>query len=277
MAFQGLYVALPTLLTAAGEVEAERTRALVRDLADRGVDGLWLLGGAGGGPAVPLPTARTLVETVAEEAAGALPIVVGVSAASTEAALDRARELVVPGVAAIFSTPPLYYTCTSQELVAFYSRLAEEGPAPVLLYNSPAAAGTSISMTAIATLCGHERIAGLKDSGGDLRYTAQAVNATQGASFGVAQGLEHLAEASLNAGAHGLVSALGGLAPDLLLELRDAHRDGRRAAARTAQRAIDDALRALHWDDATDAQVLRSLAASHGCEAGVPHPFGSLR
>lgn len=53
-------------------------------------------------------------------------------------------------------------------LEAFYTRLAETSPIPVMLYNMPGNTGVNLSSALTLKLAAHPNIVGIKDSGGNI-------------------------------------------------------------------------------------------------------------
>ena len=66
-------------------------------------------------------------------------------------------------------TPHFYRpSITQPALIEHYERVADESPAPVILYSMPALTGIKIEPETAARLSEHENIIGIKDSSADV-------------------------------------------------------------------------------------------------------------
>jgi 4-hydroxy-tetrahydrodipicolinate synthase len=94
-------------------------------------------------------------EIVAEEVAGQVPLIVGLAAGSTEAAVQQARQYAPLRPAALMTLPPNTFAYDEAALVDFYVRLAEAADVPIMVQQAPqipAYAGTLLLPTALAEI-----------------------------------------------------------------------------------------------------------------------------
>ncbi len=95
------------------------------------------------------------------------PVIAGAGRESAEATLDFIRVMADIGADMASVITPFYYArhMTDDKLTAFFSRVADGSPIPILIYNSPSyAAGVSVSPETLQKLSDHENIAGMKNS-----------------------------------------------------------------------------------------------------------------
>jgi 4-hydroxy-tetrahydrodipicolinate synthase len=248
----------------------------MRAFKQRGVHGVWLLGGAGEGALLAADARRHAVEAALAELGGALPLAVGISGASTQHVLSRYRALADLPVTGFFVTPPYVYGCEQIEVVEFYRVLSVEIERPLIVYNNPDLARTSLTPATVAELLALPGIVGVKDSSGDLATTQAFITKAAARDLSVLQGYDTLAAASLLAGGAGIVSALACFVPSLMLELWHAAAADDAATAMARQRRASEILDLLAWEP-TDGAYIRgikmALARQGLCTDTLVHPF----
>ncbi len=104
-ALQGIIPIVYTPFDAAGEIIEADVRRLVDHLIAAGAHGLAATGGGSEAIKMTLDERRWLAALVVEQAAGRVPVIAGVSAASTRDAAALARHAAEIGVRAVFATP----------------------------------------------------------------------------------------------------------------------------------------------------------------------------
>lgn len=247
-----LPVPLATPLTGAERVDEVALGRLVDHVVCRGADGLLVLGTTGEFAGLPDCERVRAVEAVVAAAAGRVPVWAGVGDASTARAAANMRALAGLDVDAYVVCAPYYMGSLSQlELERHFARLAEWTLRPLLVYNIPQTTGVTIEPETIARLAAYEEIIGAKDSAADFARCQSLLHLTaERPDFTVYTGQERLAAASLLAGAHGVVSGLANLVPEVFLELHAACRDERLDRAGSLQRwltQLSDAISDDWW------------------------------
>ena len=131
--------------------------------------GYMILGGNGEYLGLTPDETRKVAKTIISAKKTGRPVVAGAGRESAEATIEFIKEIADIGADIASVITPFYYAkhMTDEKLVAYYNKIADESPIPVLIYNSPLyAAGVEISPLAVSKLSGHENIAGLKNSSG---------------------------------------------------------------------------------------------------------------
>jgi len=175
---RGVIAAAATPVTATLEPDLPRFLMLCRWLLDRGCDALNICGTAGEA------TSLTVTQRVAIMSAAASPLPVsrlmaGTGAAALGDAIVLTRHAAELGLAAALILPPFYYKGVSDDGIADYvGRIVAATaakPIDLYLYNFPQLSGVAYSVALVARLVEQfgARIAGLKDSSGDLAYAAE--------------------------------------------------------------------------------------------------------
>lgn len=148
---------------------------------------------------------------------GRLPVCAGISTQCVEESIGRARDASVLGVDAVVALPPFYFRTSQSEMIAFFSRIADASPVPLLVYNMPFRTQHHIETETVVRLKEHGNIIGLKDSVNDRERTRLLASALRGqTAFSYLHGNELLMLEAAALGAHGAVASLANLAPRLL-------------------------------------------------------------
>ena len=170
---RGVIVPILTPLTPREAVDVASLRRLVNYLVENGVHGIWAAGTTGEFAALDEPARRLVIETVAEEAAGRVPVIGNISAPATRAAAGVAaalRDCPLDGVAA---TPPYYYSHSQAELGDHFHAVGERCHHPLWVYNIPSTVQLTVEPATIAELAADGTVVGVKDSSGAGEAFAQ--------------------------------------------------------------------------------------------------------
>jgi 4-hydroxy-tetrahydrodipicolinate synthase len=231
----GVIAAVATATDGAGEPDCERSIALARFLLDNGCDGLNVLGSTG--EATSYAVAQRQAVMTAYRAAG-LPLdrmMVGTGASATADAVALTRHAAGLGFGGALVLPPFYYKGVSDDgLAAYIATLVEataDHPIPVYLYHYPQLSGVPWHPKLIRRLLAAHgaRIAGLKDSSGDMAYARET--AAIDANFKVFPSTEAVLLEARSGAFAGCISATANLNADLCAS---AFHGGHAAALETA-------------------------------------------
>jgi 4-hydroxy-tetrahydrodipicolinate synthase len=175
---RGVIAAIATPVAAELSPDHDRFVSLARYLLDSGCDGLNMLGTTGEATSFSITQRHSLMHTAARH----LPLarlMVGTGAAAVEDAVFLTRAAAELGFAGALVLPPFYYKGVSEAgVISYLDQLiaaTEHAPIPIYLYNFPALSGVRYEAKWVADLLDRhpDRIAGLKDSSGDLDYARQ--------------------------------------------------------------------------------------------------------
>jgi 4-hydroxy-tetrahydrodipicolinate synthase len=179
---RGVVAAIPTPITDAGEPDHVRLMALARKLLANGCDGLNLLGTTGEATSFTVEQRMGVMSAAADSGLPLDRLMVGTGAAAVGDAVRLSQHAAALGFAGVLVLPPFYYKGVPDTGVVDYIRAIVDATAtsaiPVYLYNFPALSGVPYTVALVTELVRlfDMRIAGLKDSSGDLPY-ARAVAA----------------------------------------------------------------------------------------------------
>lgn len=187
-----------------------------------GIAGFVMLGSTGERVHLDEREYLEVIETAREEVGNSndrLIFIVGAGQQSTRGTINEIKR--VAGVVDVDSflviTPHFYRASITQAaLVNHYQAVADESPAPLILYSMPALTGIKIDPETAALLSEHENIIGIKDSSADVDGLKETVRLVQ-KDFAVLTGNGTVFEPALRAGARGGILAVGCVAAALCL------------------------------------------------------------
>lgn len=237
--FGGVMGPMVTPFKADESIDLEGFEANVRAHLAAGLEGVLVAGSTGEAALLGDDERRVLTEVARSIIPGDRTLLVGTGAESTRHCIARCRDASSAGADAVLVVAPHYYTSamTPAAIKAHFLRVADESPVPVLLYNIPKYTHFRLEPDLIAELSQHGNILGMKDSAGDMAFFARYVE-SQGASFDVMTGHGGTFATALQLGGRGGILAVALFAPDLALEVWQAHNEGRRADADAAQKSL---------------------------------------
>jgi 4-hydroxy-tetrahydrodipicolinate synthase len=236
-ALEGVIVALLTPVDREGKVDHGALRQLVERVTSRGVTGVSPLGSTGEGYSLGLEQRLAVVDTVARSVPAGMPVIPGVFAHNHEQAAAEIAAYADHGGTAVLAAPPGYYPLRAAEQEGYFSRVADAAALPLVLYNIPVYTKVQIVPAVAAALAAHPRVAGLKDSGRDLGYATELLDAVAAAGvaadFSVLTGTDSMLVSYMLGGARGTICASANVVPELVVACYEAVRAGK----------LDDALR----------------------------------
>jgi len=256
----GVFAAVATAATENGEPDIARSLSHARFLLDSGCDGLNVLGTTGEATSFSLKQRQAVMSAYRDQGLPLDRLMVGTGAAALADAIALTRHAAELGFAGALVLPPFYYKGVPEDgLFATVEAIVKgtaEKPIPIYLYHFPSMSGLPWSIALIKRLRAAfgARIAGLKDSSGDMPFAREA--AAIAPDFAVFPSTEAVLIEARGGAFAGCISATANLNADLCAA---AWRDGDTAAL---ERAV--AIRKLFDGKALVSGVKATLAHIHG-------------
>lgn len=271
---RGIYAASITPRGKNGDIDFGAAFELLDFLAKGGADGVALFTGAGEYAAIPIGERSRLTYLAVKRSR--IPVLVGVGSATLDQSVQLAREARGAGAAAVLLPPPYFYHYQQDDLHEFYTQFAAQcrDGAPAFVSNNPLYA-SAIAPETVRALLATGKFAGVEDASGDLR-TFACLRAAAGTGLWVLAGHDPFLAAALASGAHGAVSGVAGVAPELVASLARAIRDGNAAVqARLEQRLGQFIAWCQEFPQPT---ILRMAVELQGIKTGaLPVPIGAAK
>ncbi len=232
MSLSGVIPPLVTPLTEEEELDEDALRWHVNYLIKKGVHGVFCLGSTGEFPYLSEEERSRVAEVVVDEAGGRVPVIVGVSHHSCRVAAKLARRAERIGADALIAIIPSYFPVTDDMAYEYYVRLAEATSLPLLIYNFPAVTNFDIKPETVAKLAEVENIVGIKDTVTDPQHTMRVLELVP-EDFAVFPGSELTMQASMEAGAKGMIFGTSNIDPKPAIRIYEAYKSGDLEKART--------------------------------------------
>lgn len=246
----GCGTAIVTPFGADGVVDEAALRALVRWQIDSGIDFLVACGSTGEAATLDEDEWLMTVATVADAAAGRVPVWAGCTHNSTRALVRQAARLrQIRGVDAVLSANPYYNKPSQEGQYQHFLALAQAvAPLPVVLYNVPGRTAVNLEPVTVARLAdAAPNIQAIKEASGKLPQIAELVH-TLPRGFKIFSGDDNLALASIGVGAHGLVSVVSNEIPAEMSRMIRAALSNNWAEARELERRWGRLFEANFWE-----------------------------
>lgn len=210
-----------------GAIDDDALRDLI-DHVETGVDSVFPCGTTGEFASLSRAENRRVIEATAEHAS--VPVVAGAAATSVAGTVEAIGDAADAGADAAVVVPPYFHTANAPAgNQRFFERVADRSALPLLLYNIPQCTGAPIAPETVRAVADHDRIVGLKDSGGDLSYLL-ALQGTVPEEFSLFQGYDALLVPALRMGIDGGVNALSNALPEVFGEAVERADEDRGAA-----------------------------------------------
>jgi dihydrodipicolinate synthase/N-acetylneuraminate lyase len=158
----GFYTALGTPLDNDGNFLAGSFAKQIEDQIAAGASGLLVMGSMGIEACIKNSEYLKCATAGAKAVKGACPVFVGVMDTSISRVLDRAISLKGLQYDGVVATAPYYSTANQDEVVNYFTGIADKSPFPVYMYDLPGVAKVKLSMKSIDTLMKHGNIKGIK-------------------------------------------------------------------------------------------------------------------
>jgi 4-hydroxy-tetrahydrodipicolinate synthase len=144
----GTWYIMPTAFRPDGTLDLASQRALTEAVIDWGADGVTVLGVMGEASALDTAERSAVIGAVAE-AAGGVPVAVGVSSSARHTSVALARQAADRGASAVMAAPPPLLR-NADALPGFFADVAAGGGLPLIVQDEPAATGVLIPVSVLA-------------------------------------------------------------------------------------------------------------------------------
>src|SRR6185503_9795323 len=126
-------------------VDEQVMRELVDFHIKAGVQGLFVLGSTGQGPAMTIEERKQAAAIALDQAKSRVPVLIHVGTADAGSAVELAEHAAVHKAEAVAIVPPYYYSDhTEYEIIAHYKAVHKAVPLPIYIYENPKYSGISI-------------------------------------------------------------------------------------------------------------------------------------
>ena len=214
----GIYVAAVTPQRKGGKADVAAMLELVDFLAAAGVNGIALLGSTGEFLHLAFDDRVRLVQLAMKRSR--VPVLVGVGHSTLEGAIGLGRDAASAGAAGLLLMPPYFFRYSQEDIHEFYIQFAAavRPSVRIFLYNIPFFTN-EIAIETATSLLATGQFAGIKDSSGQYGYFERLFAVSRDNPFTLLVGNDRIYTRARQAGAHGIVSGVACVVPELLVGL----------------------------------------------------------
>ena len=266
----GIFLPLVTPFLDDGSLDLVSFEANLDSYAGEDLAGCLVLGSTGEAASLEEEEKLTLVRA-ARRRAGDRILLVGTGLESTGATISLTRRVADLGADAALVLTPHYYKSqmTLDVLRRHFEAVADASPIPVLLYSVPQFTGLPFPTALAASLAGHPKVVGMKESGGDVALLGR-IAAAAPPPFAVLCGSAPVLYPALCVGAAGGVLAVACCAPRLVAALYRAFEKGDHPGARRLQGILTPLATAVSIHGIAGLKAAMDLGARRGGSVRAP-------
>lgn len=220
--YHGVVVPMVTPVTKEGDIDVKAVERIIDNFAKYNVSAL-LMGTTGEGNSVAVEQGVKMIEAAAKAAAGRITIYAGLAGNCVSEQMEAAKKFVAAGADVIAATLPCYYALTPEQMMKYYTDLADVLTIPLMLYNITITTHMSIPVDVIEKLSHHPNIVGLKDSEDNQERMEEILRLVADRDdFAYFCGCAANSAKALSLGADGIVPSVGNYLPKMYADLFDA-------------------------------------------------------
>ena len=221
--FAGLSVAIVTPFRD-GEVDMERLREQVEFQVAAGTTCLCPTGTTGESPTLSHDEHEAVISRVVEVADGRIKVMPGTGSNSTAEALRLSRWAEKENADALLMVAPYYNKPTQAGFYEHYKAVAEQVGLPICIYNIPGRTGANIHPETINGVGELDNIALVKEATGSIDQASEIIS---GSELTVLSGDDSLTLPLLSIGGEGVISVVGNVIPEDMIQMTNSYLDGR--------------------------------------------------
>lgn len=267
----GIFTPNMVPLDGRGEIHEPELRRYTSWLIEHGVHGLYPNGSTGEFLRFTAEERRRIIEIMADETRGRVPILAGAAEANAKETIRACENYHELGCRAVAIVSPFYYKLSPASVYAYFAEIARNSPIDITLYNIPMFA-SPIDVPTVQRLADEfDRVVAIKDSSGDLPHMIRLIAAVRPhrPDFAFLTGWDAALMPMILIGCDGGTNATSGVVPEItrkLYELTVAHQiDAARELQYRLVKLFDSMIYSIDFPEGFRAAVeLRGFAMGQG-------------
>ena len=275
--FRGAFTALVTPMTESGEVDYEGFRRLIQFQITEGIDGIVPLGTTGENPTLDDAEEDKLIEIAVQESKGKISVIVGAGSNDTKHMVKYVERAKKMGADAALVVTPYYNKPNDDGLLRHFEAAANCG-IPIIVYNIASRTGRNIPTPLMEKIAAIARIAGVKESSGDINQMGDVIREIaipSAGKFCVLSGDDSFTLPLISMGGEGVISVLSNLLPAKIKALTSSALEGNFEKARALHYELLPLIKAIFVE--TNPVPIKQALAWAGLPAGPARlPLGKL-
>jgi 4-hydroxy-tetrahydrodipicolinate synthase len=263
------------------KIDFESTARLVEHLISGGVHAIFLLGTTGEAQSLTYHMRYDFVKAACKQVSGRIPVLVGITDTSLDESIRLAEHAKNCGAAGVVAASPYYFAPSQQELIEYYTALADELPLPLYLYNMPSHVKVFLEVSTVKKLAEHSNIVGLKDSSANMTYFETLMYELGDKDFSLYVGPEELTGECILMGADGGVNGGANMFPELYVNMYNAAMAHNIIKVRELQRIIMQISTTIYTVGHYGSSYLKGLKCAMSllgiCDDYMAYPYRKFR
>lgn len=245
MQLNGILSAVATPFGPTDEIDENTLRNLVERTIRADIHGLVACGSTGEFGRLSTAERHHVAETVIDQAAGRVPVVVHTGALGTSDAVALTRHADGAGAAGVLAIAPFYEHLSLAEATSYYRAIADSADLPVMIYNLPLNTGVNFTPEDIAEIAAAAtNISYVKDTSGDYSQVLRLIHDYSDV-VSTLVGWDTLLLSAFLEGAAGTICGAANIIPAELVSVYEAVQSGDVELAKSRWNAIYPVLRFL--------------------------------
>ena len=230
--YAGLSVAIVTPFKN-NKVDYEAFQKQIEFQINAGTTAIVPVGTTGESPTLSFEEHENVIRAAVEAAAGKIKVMAGTGANCTQEAIELTQFAQKAGADAALHVAPYYNKPTQEGFYQHYKAVAEATDLPICIYNIPGRSAKNIEPETIIRLATIRNIGMVKEASGSMDQASAIIGKTD---LTVLSGDDSLTLPLMALGARGIVSVVGNIIPQDMIEL-----------CRAVDRKDGDAARKMHY------------------------------
>lgn len=198
------------------QVDEKRLRKNIEFQIAEGIDGLVPCGTTGESPTLSHDEHDRVIEVVVDAVNGRVPVIAGTGSNSTLEALRLTKHAKAAGADACLQVNPYYNKPTQEGMYRHFTKIADEGGLPIVLYNIPGRTNVTLTPQTVARLAQHENIVAIKEATGSLDIASE-ISAL--CDITLLSGDDSLTLPLMSVGGKGVISVLANIIPKAIHDM----------------------------------------------------------
>lgn len=219
--FEGIFPPVTTPFDSTGEVDYQAFQENLKRYSRLDLSGVLILGSTGESVHLTETEKLKLIRIASETVPESKKLMVGMSSPALRQSLKFLSDIEKFRIDSVLVSVPAYYKnrMNGEALRKYFFSVANASRFPILLYNIPQYSGIELSGETVRTLAEHDRIAGMKDSSGNLIYLQGIQQATKDRKFEIVGGSAETMVPAWSLGVRAGIFAVACAVPQLVLDV----------------------------------------------------------
>ena len=213
--FRGTGTALVTPFDAKGKIDERAIRRLVDFQIRGGVEALLPTGTTGESVTLTELEQANVVEIVADQTNGRVPVIAGAGSNATSKAITLSKMMISAGADGILSVGPYYNKPTQEGYFRHFAAIASAIGTPIIVYNVPGRTASNIDVETTLRMAEEiPHVVGIKEASANFTQIMEILR-HRPKSFGVWSGDDAITLPLMALGADGVVSVVSNEVPKM--------------------------------------------------------------